>query len=223
MLGFLKSLSRTVHEERCQDPEPSNGGADGSHGGDDGDGGGCEPTSLTVWRKSLFVGCSGFTVINSDGELVYRVDNYGCRRRQEVVLMDASGKPILTVSRSKKLKMVDNWQVFEGEILSKKQKPICCARKYVDILRRNKLKKLAQVYRSPYDGKTRVYVIEGSYMNRSCKVLDESRNVLVEIRRKETTTKGVSLGLEVFVLVVNRGFDSGLAMAMVLLLDQMSL
>ncbi|CAH1451361.1 unnamed protein product [Lactuca virosa] len=212
MLRFLKSLSRTVHEERYQDPEPSNGGGDdGSHGGDDD--GGCGPTSLTVWRKSLFIGCSGFTVINSDGDLVYRVDNYGCRRQQEVVLMDASGKPMFTVSRSK---------VFEGEILSKKQKPICCARKHVDILR-PKVKILAQVYPTPYDEKTGGYVIEGSYVNRSCKVLDESRNVLAEIRRKETTTKGVSLGLEVFVLVVNRGFDSGLAMGIVLLLDQMSL
>lgn len=222
MLRFLKSLSRTVHEERCQDPEPSSGGDDGSHGGDDGDG----PASLTVWRKSLFVGCNGFTVINSAGDLVYRVDNYGCRRRQEVVLMDASGKPILTVSRSKKLNMVDNWLVFEGEISSKNQKPICCAKKHVDILR-PKVKRLAQVYRTPYDDDQKTlkggYVIEGSYMNRSCKVLDESRNVLAEIRRKETNTKGVSLGLEVFVLVVNRGFDCGLAMAIVLLLDQMSL
>nr|GEU86800.1 protein LURP-one-related 17-like [Tanacetum cinerariifolium] len=88
MLRFLKSLSRTVHEERFQ--EPLNSGGDGD-----------QPTSLTVWRKSLFVGCSGFTVINSNGDLVYRVDNYGGCRRQELVLMDAAGKPILTVSRSK--------------------------------------------------------------------------------------------------------------------------
>ncbi|KAL4592516.1 hypothetical protein LXL04_005514 [Taraxacum kok-saghyz] len=221
MLRFLKSLSRTVHEERChQDPQPSSGGDD------DGSDGGGEPTSLTVWRKSLFVGCSGFTVLNSGGDLVYRVDNYGCPRRQDVVLMDAPGNPVLTVSRNKKVNMVDNWLVYEGEVSSKKQKPICCAKKGIDFLfLRSKAKRLAQVYRAPYDEKTGggTYVIEGSYMNRSCKVLDESRNVLVEIRRKETTRKGVSLGLEVFVLVVNREFDSGLAMGIVLLLDQMSL
>ncbi|KAI3706971.1 hypothetical protein L6452_25094 [Arctium lappa] len=217
MLRFLKSLSGTVHEERCQDQEPSINGGTHSCGDDGGGGGG--PMSLTVWRKSLFVGCSGFTVINSDGNLVYRVDNYGGRRRQELVLMDGSGTPILTVARSKKLKMVDDWLVFNGEISSNKQKPICCARKYVDILR-PKVKRLARVYRDPYDENSG-YVIEGSYMNRSCKVLDLSRNVVAEIRRKETSMEGVSFGQEVFVLIVNRGFDSGFAMAIVLLLDQM--
>ncbi|KAL8216725.1 hypothetical protein R6Q57_023562 [Mikania cordata] len=210
MLRFLKPLSRTVHEDRDQDQEPSNVN------------GGGEPSSLTVWRKSLFVGCSGFTVINSDGDLVYRVDNYGACRRQELVLMDASGKPILTVSRSKKLKMVDNWLVFEGEISSKEQKPICSARKHVNILW-PKVKRLAQVYIEPYNNHKNMYKIEGSYMNRSCKVLDESRNVVAEIRRKETVTKGVSFGLEVFELIINQGFDSGLAMAIILLLDQMFL
>lgn len=88
MLRFWKSLSRTVHEEGCHEPRNDDCVGDG-------------PVSLTVWRKSLIVGCSGFTVINSDGDLVYRVDNYGCCRQQELVLMDASGKPILTVSRCK--------------------------------------------------------------------------------------------------------------------------
>ncbi|KAM0045581.1 putative tubby-like protein [Helianthus debilis subsp. tardiflorus] len=221
MLRFLKSLSRTVHENQ----EPSNGGDDGSYEAHDGDvngsDGGGEPSSLTVWRKSLFVGCSGFTVINSFGDLVYRVDNYGSRRRQELVLMDASGKPILTVSRCKKLKMFDNWLVFEGELSSKEQKPICRARKNVNIFW-PKVKSLARVYKEPYDEKN-MYMIEGSYMNRSCKVLDKSRNVVAEIRRKETVTKGVSFGLEVFDLIINKGFDSGLAMAIILLLDQMFL
>ena len=117
--------------------------------------------------------------------------------------------------------MVDDWLVFEGEISSNKQKPICCARKYVDILR-PKIKRLARVYQDPYDENSG-YVIEGSYMNRSCKVLDQSRNIVAEIRRKETAMEGVSFGQEVFVLIVNRGFDSGFAMAIVLLLDQMFL
>ncbi|KAK1436269.1 hypothetical protein QVD17_02048 [Tagetes erecta] len=210
MLRFLKSLSRTVHEDK--EPISNDGSHRSSDGDSDSDDSGGEPSCLTVWRKSLFVGCSGFTVINSNGDLVYRVDNYGSRRRQELVLMDASGKPILTVSRSK---------VFEGEISSKDQKPICRARKNVNILW-PKVKRLARVYKEPYDEKS-MYMIEGSYMDRSCKVLDESRNVVAEIRRKETVTKGVSFGQEVFDLIINQGIDSGLAMAIILLLDQMFL
>lgn len=56
--------------------------------------------SLTVWRKSLIFSCKGFTVIGSDGNLVYRVDNYSGSRSQ-TILMDASGKPILTICRHK--------------------------------------------------------------------------------------------------------------------------
>ncbi|GJV59603.1 RNA-directed DNA polymerase, eukaryota [Tanacetum coccineum] len=115
--------------------------------------------------------------------------------------------------------MGDSWLVFEGEISTKKQKPIFRARKHVDILS-PKVKRLARVYQEPYNNNTG-YVIEGSYTNRSCKVFDESRNVVAEIRRKETETKGVSFGLDVFMLTVNQGFDCGLAMSIVLLLDQM--
>lgn len=117
--------------------------------------------------------------------------------------------------------MIDSWLVFEGEISTKTQEPIFRARKHVDILS-PKVKRLARVYKEPYNNNTG-YVIEGSYTNRSCKVLDESRNVVAEIRRKETETKGVSFGLDVFMLTVNQGFDCGLAMSIVLLLDQMFL
>ena len=57
-------------------------------------------TSLTVWRKSLLMSCSGFTVIDSKGNLVYRVDNYR-GRPGEIVLMDASGTSVLTIRRQK--------------------------------------------------------------------------------------------------------------------------
>lgn len=54
---------------------------------------------LTVWRKSLLLNCNGFTVFDASGNLVFRVDNYAAGNRAEVVLMDASGKPLLTLRR----------------------------------------------------------------------------------------------------------------------------
>lgn len=58
------------------------------------------PTTLTVWRKSLLFNCSGFTVFDSRGNLVYRVDKYSKSGSQgEIVLMDAAGKPCLTLRR----------------------------------------------------------------------------------------------------------------------------
>uniref|UniRef100_A0A6N2KZR9 Uncharacterized protein n=1 Tax=Salix viminalis TaxID=40686 RepID=A0A6N2KZR9_SALVM len=58
-------------------------------------------TLLTVWRKSLLISCNGFTVFNSCGDLVYRVDNY-IDRPEELILMDGSGKSILTMRRRKR-------------------------------------------------------------------------------------------------------------------------
>lgn len=86
MFLLLKAISRTVyhyHDER--EKEKKEDGDEAS-------------TSLTVWRKSLLLSCTGFTVISSDGDLAYRVDNYP-GRPDEVLLMDGSGNPIFTIRR----------------------------------------------------------------------------------------------------------------------------
>ncbi|XP_019151083.1 PREDICTED: protein LURP-one-related 17 [Ipomoea nil] len=227
MLLFLKSSSKRVKNEKVQDidddlqnnKEVATASSSSTS------------TSLTVWRKSLVFSCNGFTVIGSDGSLVFRVDNYSGHPHQ-IILMDGHGNPILTICRHKeKLRLVDNWLIYEGDIeghsaakISSK-KPIFCVRKQKKMLQGN-LKVLAHVYRGGISDRRLVYVIEGSYVHRSCKVFDESRRMVVaEIKKKQSTVSHggvcVSFGLEVFVLVVRQGFDSGFAMAMVLLLDQM--
>lgn len=54
---------------------------------------------LTVWKKSLLFNCTGFTVFDAKGNLVFRVDNYVAGNKAEIVLMDAAGKPLLTIRR----------------------------------------------------------------------------------------------------------------------------
>lgn len=56
-------------------------------------------TVLTVWKKSLLLNCNGFTVFDNKGNLVFRVDNYLAGHKGEIVLMDASGKPLFTIRR----------------------------------------------------------------------------------------------------------------------------
>ncbi|KAK9927110.1 hypothetical protein M0R45_024312 [Rubus argutus] len=224
---FLKSLSRTVHEEQSEHDQQYETGIDSS-----GPSGPCTSISLTVWKKSLVISCKGFTVIDSNGDLVYRVDNY-VGHPQEVTLMDGSGKSVLTMRRNKKFSLVDSWFVYEGEggdyctarrttRAASKSWPEFCVRKNMNLLNANP-NILAHVYREASGShKRRAYVIEGSYTHRSCKVLDEcSRNVVAEIKRKEANVGGVSYGVEVFDLIVHPGFDPGFAMALVILLDQM--
>lgn len=217
MLLFFKSTSRTVNQDDVHEPDYE----------------AC--TSLTVWRKSLLLSCKGFTVIGSDGSLAYRVDNY-TGRPDQVTLMDGSGHPILTMLRRKKqLGLVDNWFIFEGEVdeysssnnnkkKTTEKKPIYVVRKNMNILQGN-FNVLAYVYRGNNicDKRHSSYVVEGSYANRACKVLDESKRIVAEIKKKEAMvgSADVSFGLEVFLLIVHPGFDSGFAMSLILLLDQM--
>ncbi|KAK6129987.1 hypothetical protein DH2020_036269 [Rehmannia glutinosa] len=215
MLLFLKSISRTVHnyheEEKEYKKYINNQEA------------AC--ISLTVWTKSLVFSCKGFTVIGSDGSLVYRVDNY-TGRPDQIILMDGSGNPIFTLChRKQKLGIMDNyWLVYEGEVGKKStnssKKPIFSVRKNIRIMK-TKPSVLAYVYGTGVSEKGHVYTIEGSYVHRSCKILDKSKRVVSEIKKKEALTGGVSFGLEVFDLIVNPGIDSRFAMAIVLLLDQM--
>ena len=118
-----------------------------------------------------------------------------------------------------KLGLGDSWIVYEGEVgrcssprtaTQLAEKPIWSVKKHVSIIRDNVL---GYVYRgsSSTEKRNYSYVIEGSYGHRSCKVMDESRKVVAEIKRKEAMVGGVSFGLEVFLLVVQPGFDPGFA------------
>ncbi|WCJ26378.1 hypothetical protein M5689_008196 [Euphorbia peplus] len=217
MLFFLKSLSRSVHDDHQEQNQEAKNVVLGDGAS----------TSFTVWRKSLLISCYGFTVINSVGDLVYRVDNYSLHP-QELVLMDGSGKSILTMHRRKKFGLVENWEIYEGEGVQNcstmDQKPPLLWR-----VKKNKTilegfnKKIVLAYVSRGRQNSQSYVIEGCYKNRSCKVIEEeSRRVMAEIKRKETIIgSGISFGEDVFVLVVNFGFDPSFAMALLLLLDQM--
>ncbi|KAL5551857.1 hypothetical protein UlMin_002033 [Ulmus minor] len=217
----LKSWSRTVHDEEQHDHHHHEEEQDRNIDGGD------ASTPLTVWRKSLLMNCNGFQVIDSHGNLIYRVDNY-IGHPDEIILMDGSGKSVLSMHRRKKLGMVvDSWFVYEGEVgenyyssKTTSNRPIFLIKKNANLFNSNK-HELAYIYRNNKSDKGYVYVIQGSYTHRSCKVLDESMKVVAEIRRKEALIGGVSYGVDVFQLIVKPGFDPGFAMALILLLDQM--
>ncbi|KAG6510068.1 protein LURP-one-related 8-like [Zingiber officinale] len=172
---------------------------------------------LTVWRKSLLFNCRGFTVFDEEGNLVFRVDNYGSGRAGEVVLMDADGKPLLTVRR-KKLSLGENWKIYDGEDAVD---PVYSVKKQYKS-RFHVKSALARVAacRRRKGGAASGYEVEGSYSRRSCTVYDERRRVVAEVRRKEAF-RGVGFGDDVYQLVVRPAADACLAMAVVVVLDQM--
>ncbi|KAJ0262297.1 Protein LURP-one-related 8 [Hirschfeldia incana] len=168
---------------------------------------------LTVWKKSLLFNCDGFTVYNSNGNLVFRVDNYMNSPRDNIVLMDASGLPLLSIRR-KKLSLGDCWAVYDGET---QRDPIFTAKKNVSILTNKR--NLAWVCAK----KTVLYEVEGSYGQKSCKIVDVRRNnkKTAEIKKKDAMVGGGSFGKDVFKLIVESDMEPRVAMALTIILDQM--
>lgn len=180
-------------------------------------------TALTVWKKSLLFNCSGFTVFDSKGNLVFRVDNYVSGNKGEIVLMDAAGRPLLSIRR-KRLSLGDNWLVFDGETGAN---PRFSVKKRVNLLNSRSLVHVSRscgTSTSNSNGastaKNVIYEIEGSYAQRCCVVFDEKRRCVAEIKLKDAV-RGVALGVDVFRLVVQPELDPAVAMALVILLDQM--
>ncbi|CAM0950432.1 unnamed protein product [Alopecurus aequalis] len=185
-----------------------------------------QPTVLTVWRKSLLFNCDGFTVFDATGDLAFRVDRYGStsgsrRRAEDVVLMDAAGKPLLTVRRKIKLSLslAEHWVVYEGDAGAAGAKPLLSVRRHhVGLHRRASDKTLAHITPLSSGADSAAYVVEGSYGRRSCAVRDARGGgaAAAEVRRKE------SVGDDVFRLVVpDHRLGAALSMGVVIALDQM--
>ncbi|KAK1697375.1 hypothetical protein QYE76_014072 [Lolium multiflorum] len=182
-----------------------------------------EPVTLTVWRKSLLFNCRGFTVFDASGNLVYRVDSYASDSRAEVVLMDAAGRPVLTVRRKKRaigLVGGDQWLVFPGE--DTRAPPLYAVKRRGAVIGfggSGGNKSMAHVAACGGAVGGGRYEVEGSYARRCCVVYDERRRAVAEVRPKEAM-----VGTDVFRMVVRpaaAGMDVSLAMAVVLALDEM--
>lgn len=57
----------------------------------------CKQETFTIWMKSLILNGNGCTVFDSQGQIVFRVDNYEIRCAPEVFLMDQHGNVLFTI------------------------------------------------------------------------------------------------------------------------------
>jgi len=178
-------------------------------------------TALTVWKKSLVFSCNGFTVFDSSGDLVYRVDSYSSDPEDEVLLMDAAGIALLTMRR-KRLSLQNEWQGFLGEF-SDAQKPLFVVRRAPSLL--ISTRSLAEVYvRSSAKSKKKKkpysqYRLEGCYAKRSFTLLNNFNEVVAEVKPKQVRSD-IRLGADVFNLTVRPGYDQAFVMGLIIVLDQ---
>lgn len=178
-------------------------------------------TALTVWKKSLVFSCSGFTVYDPSGNLVFRVDNYCSHPKNKVLLMDAAGTALLTMRR-KRLSLHNEWQGFLGEFQDA-QKPLFVVKRASSLL--IPTNKLAEVYvgvstksnQKPHSD----YHIEGCYAKRSFTILNSCGDLVAEVKPKQVRSADIKLGGDVFNLVVWPGYDHAFIMGLIVVLDQM--
>ncbi|GLJ37051.1 hypothetical protein SUGI_0750740 [Cryptomeria japonica] len=170
--------------------------------------------ALTVWKHSLVFSCNGFTVFDPDGKIVFKVDNYYSDPNDHALLMDDAGNPLLTMQR-KRFSLHHEWEAFIGGKMDG-QKPLFVVKRRFLLPTRV----LAQIYVGSINKKSHPdYQIEGSYAKTSCTVYNSSRNVVVEMRRKQVTSD-ITLGGDVFSVIVQPGYDQAFVMGLANILHQ---
>ncbi|KAJ4958172.1 hypothetical protein NE237_025283 [Protea cynaroides] len=179
-----------------------------------------EYTQLTVLKTSLFFPGDGFSVYDTKGEVLFRVDSYGpdARLKDELVLMDAAGKCLITV-RKKRPSLHQRWEGFLGER--------CDGMKPIFSVKRSSIIGRSSVTVDVFGNPGEEYQIEGSFPQRCCRFYNttspnESKEPVAEIRRKVDLSTHVVLGKDVFSLCLKPAFDAAFAMGLVLILDQIN-
>lgn len=176
------------------------------------------PATFTVWKRSLIFNANGYTVFDSSGNLVFRVDNYSSHAKRLLFLMDAVGNVLLTI-RHKRLSFNDRWEAYRGDGYGCGIKPAFRVVQSVSTLFSSKPS--AKVVLNPtkrrnsnlYD-----YEIQGSRRKSrsSLTVFGPSREIIAQVTRKQGTM-GVMLGDDVLSLVVQPGIDQTFVMGLLII------
>ncbi|KAK1280566.1 Protein LURP-one-related 17 [Acorus gramineus] len=178
------------------------------------------PTRLTVWRKSLLFNSRGYTVYDdSDGRIVFRVDNYAHNWREEAFLMDPHGHVLLTVQRCKKmLSMLESWEAYKGEKngCRKAPPPVFKATKALG-------NPSCTISVAATDGEHQHYKMYWSRRHEWTKLYRASISLspVAEVSRKCGGSTPVMLGKDVFSLRLQPGLDQAMVMAMIMIIDVM--
>ncbi|KAI4355363.1 hypothetical protein L6164_004144 [Bauhinia variegata] len=167
--------------------------------------------TFTIWMKSLVLNGKGCTVFDSDGQIVYRVDNYNCKSRDEVYLMDRKGGVLFTILR-KQSKLSRFWEGYRSTASEKNQnEPSFRVRKTCrTCIRASAYQVVLGLDKSqPY-----CLEIESSTCKSSCNISDQFGELVAELKRKKSTC-GVDFGDDVLTMVVEPNIDLSLIMGLV--------
>ncbi|KAI3871178.1 hypothetical protein MKW98_015078 [Papaver atlanticum] len=166
---------------------------------------------FTIWMKSLVMNSNGCTVFDSNGEIIYRIDNYHKKCSNKAYLMDLKGNVLSTILK-KRLRMFGRWEGYSGSYCSKEDqvKPWFQVRKPFRVP--NKVH--YNVCVSMGSSNDSLYTIERLDGKLGCKILDQAGNVVAEMKPKQSRF-GVGLGDDVLTLTVESNVDESLIFGLI--------
>ncbi|KAI3891842.1 hypothetical protein MKW92_018237 [Papaver armeniacum] len=169
---------------------------------------------FTIWMKSLVMQGNGCTVYDSNGQVVYRIDNYDNKNCNEVHLMDLKGKVLFTILK-KRLRLFGRWEGYKSGNRSSKGKPWFQVRKNMNS---NMDVDVTVVKTESDETRANCYRIErlrGSSSKLACKIMDvQTGRVIAELKQKRSSG-GVLLGDDVMGLVVEPNVDHSFIMGLI--------
>ncbi|KAL5995794.1 hypothetical protein ACLOJK_025864 [Asimina triloba] len=169
-----------------------------------------ERETFTIWMKSLVFNSNGCTVFDSNGDIVYRIDNYNNKCSSEVYLMDLRGRVLFTICR-KKLRVFGRWEGYKcNDSMVEEKKPWFQVKKPCRILRRDMP---CDVTVSQQQGPSSHYKIVGKAGDLACQIVDQAGRLVAQMTRKQSAL-GVVLGDDVLSLVVEPNTDNSLIMGL---------
>ncbi|KAF3448543.1 hypothetical protein FNV43_RR09256 [Rhamnella rubrinervis] len=164
-----------------------------------------ERETFTIWMKSLVYQTNGCTVYNSQGQIVFRVDNYEDKCSNEVHLMDLQGNVLCTI-RKKKLQAFGGWVGYRwnGSDIDKDKPWFQVKRSYSSL-----------ACEITVDQCDKYWIMRLTAAGKAgFKIVDGDRAIVAEAKQKQSST-GVALGNDVLSLEVEGDKDHSLIMALV--------
>jgi len=166
--------------------------------------------TYTVWMKSLVLHSNGCTVYDSNGNIVYRVDNYDKKGRREVNLMDPQGNLLCTIK--KRLLAFGCWEGHKycnnSNFRSQEQQP------WFEVKRCNNIitgKVACQIKVGSQNLCIERFSIGKSF---SFQIVNKDGEIIAEAKQKQSSS-GVVLSNDVLTLDLAAGTDHSLIMALI--------
>ncbi|ESW30477.1 hypothetical protein PHAVU_002G156100 [Phaseolus vulgaris] len=176
------------------------------------------PQTYTLWMKSLIFNSNGCTVYDSNGLIVYRVDNYDTKGRRNVNLLDLRGRVLCTIH--KRLLAFGRWDVYRSSDDSnsekqEKEKPWFEVKRCHEIMTGKLTCEISMV-------ECQKYCIEKIGAKTAFRIVNTDHGDIVAHAKQKHSSSGVILGSDVLTLDVEGGIDHSLVIAFVIVFGLIS-